>query len=502
MTARHVLSAKPCFFALSVITLAACGPGTPRIDGVPGAPPSPSQPWREPAQVMTPPAEAAAAATPPALPQTLSIADVVDIALRNNPATQISWAQARSAADLYGAARGTLLPTVNGNVVASRSTTTTQTTQNPAASKADSLTGTSATSVATNRKDLTPSITLNYLLLDFGGRNANIDVARQTAIAADLSHNATIETTILTVEDAAFNFLASRALRDAQRISVDQARTALDAANARHNVGVATVADVLQAQTALSQAELQLESLQGTLDVTRGSLAANMGLPANAHFDIPEVPADTSVYFVTDSVDAFIGEAVRFRPELAAARAQAKAASDQIAVARSAEFPSLNLSSTASRDYAQPPRFNSRQFSMQLGLQVPIFNGFTRDYNLKSAQDLLIAANARTELTRQQIEFQVFSSYYSLRTSTDRVRTSEALLASATESERVARGRYQEGVGSIVDLLIAQSALASARAQEIDARWTWRMSLAQLAHDVGTLGLRGEPILTPTGPAR
>jgi outer membrane protein TolC len=85
-----------------------------------------------------------------------------------------------------------------------------------------------------------------------------------------------------------------------------------------------------------------------------------------------------------------------------------------------------------------------------------------------------------------------------LKTAADRVRTAADLLASATESESVARGRYREGVGSIVDLLIAQSALADSRAQDAQARWQWHSSLAQLAHDVGVLGLHGET-LAPLG---
>jgi len=62
----------------------------------------------------------------------------------------------------------------------------------------------------------------------------------------------------------------------------------------------------------------------------------------------------------------------------------------------------------------------------------------------------------------------------------------------------VARGRYAEGVGSIIDLLTTQSALADARAQAIQSRWTWYFALAQLARDAGVLGTRGEPNLTLT----
>ena len=110
-------------------------------------------------------------------------------------------------------------------------------------------------------------------------------------------------------------------------------------------------------------------------------------------------------------------------------------------------------------------------------------------------------APARAAATKQQIIQQVFTAYYTLRTSTDRVRTSRDLLASATQSELVARERYREGVGSIVDLLIAQTALANAAAQSIDARWQWRSALAQLAHDVGILNTRGDTSFSPLTPA-
>jgi len=42
-----------------------------------------------------------------------------------------------------------------------------------------------------------------------------------------------------------------------------------------------------------------------------------------------------------------------------------------------------------------------------------------------------------------------------------------------------------------VDLLTAQSALATARAQQVQARWTWQTALAQLAHDTGVLDTTG-----------
>ena len=65
--------------------------------------------------------------------------------------------------------------------------------------------------------------------------------------------------------------------------------------------------------------------------------------------------------------------------------------------------------------------------------------------------------------------------------------TTADLARSAKESEAVALGRYKEGVGSILDLLSAQSAMADARSQQVQAQWGWFMALAQLTHDAGLL---------------
>ncbi len=438
-----------------------------------------------------PPAVAAAAsrdtghlASSTAAVKQLTLAEIVDLALRNSPSTRLSWAQARAAADAYGSSQGRLFPTITAGVTANRG-----------------LSLATPGRPAVERSQYGPSISLAYTVLDFGGRSGAIDVTRQTAVAFDFTHNATVENTILQVEGAAFSFLSTRAQRDAQKVSVELATAALDAANERHRVGLATIADVLQARTARSQAELVLETLEGTLQVARGALAVAMGIPANSPFDIPEVPAADSVHFVTESVDSLIALAVRNRPELAAARAQAAAASSQIRVARSGYLPALAIGATGANNASNVSTFSGRTYSLNVGVQMPVFTGFANQYDVAAASEQYQAALARADATRQQVIQQVFTAYYTLRTATDRVRTAADLLASAIQSETVARERYREGVGSIVDLLVAQSALANARAQAVDVRWQWRTSLAQLAHDVGVLNARGDTTFSALTPA-
>ncbi len=475
---------RRALLALAPLALAACMSAPPGIDGVAGAPPQPASYWTPPKSLAAAPEAAppggVRALSPEAL-QRLTLPQAVDLALTNNPATRISWAQARAAADAYGVARGSLYPTVSAGESATRSKTLT-----------------TSTLVAGERTQYGPSVNLSYLVFDLGGRSGAIDVARQTAIAADLSHNVTVQNTILAVEGAIYTYLGTRALRDADSAAVGEAAANLAAAEARHDVGLATLGDVLQARTARSQARLNLESLEGQLHVARGALAVTMGLPANTPFDVPDVPAPDSLDAVTASVDSLIAVAVRRRPELAAVQAEARAAAAQVRAVRGAALPSLAFTGAGGYTNSDIGNYRGQTYSLSLGISIPVFAGFSHLYGVRAAQELSNAANATADSARQQIALQVFTSYYGLRTATNQVRTSADLLASAQESERVARGSYTEGVGDIVDLLLAQSALASAQAQAVQAQWQWRASLAQLAHDAGLLGIHGESLL-PTG---
>jgi TolC family type I secretion outer membrane protein len=463
-----------------MFVIAGCS-NPPRVNGAAGASPSPSVPWNAPVGAIKPEPvviPAVAAAVPADLQERirqLSLVDVVDLALRNNPATRASWAQARAAAATFGSARGAYYPNINGSATASRIQSA-ATLSRPAG----------------KRTEYAPSISLNYLLLDFGGRSGSIDRARQSLFAANLEHNATLQNTVLQAEVAYFTYMATSALLSAERSAIAQAQASLTAAERRNKVGLATIADVLQARTALSQERLNLETIQGNLQAARGSLASALGLPANLPFELEALPTVMPVGALTQSVDSVINDALRNRPDLAAARAQAAAAAAQIRVARSAEFPALTLGSTAARTYSTPRAFDGPSYNISLGLAIPLFNGFSRQYDVAAARAQADAASAFADQTRQNVITQVFVSYYALQTAEHRVATADELLASAQQSVQVAAGRYREGVGSILDLLTAQTALANAQAQQVQTRWQWYTSLAQLARDAGVLGPRGD----------
>ena len=472
---------------ISTLLLAGCV-GTPSVSGVRGASPRPEVPWTPPEEALPRVIAADTSAllvVPPELAERirrLTLAEIVDLGLRGNPTTRLAWANAQTAASVYGAERGAWLPTVDAEVNAARLKT--------AASQGRT---------AVEQSVITPAVTLNYLLLDFGGRSGRVAGARQRLLSAGFLHNAAIQDVVLQIQVAYFQYLANRALLQAQRTTVEEARTNLTAAEERRRVGLATVADVLQARTAASQAQLDLQTIEGNVQTTRGALALSLGLPATLPFDVDSSAAIAQVAPLADSVDAIIATALRGRPDLAASRAEVEAALAGVTEARGGLLPSLGFSATGGRTYATTIPDGANSYTLSLGLSIPLFNGFARQHDLRAAEYAAEAARARTESLRQDVVFQVFRAYYSLQTATRRVRTAEDLLASATQSNEVALGRYKAGVGTVLDLLAAQSALASARAQQVDARLAWSVSLAQLAHDAGVLdpGVEHPLRLTP-----
>lgn len=431
---------------------------------------APNVRWTPPSNAVPPPLPKAELVAPP---DALTLDQAIDIALKNNPDTRAAWFAARAAEAALGSERSAYFPEVDLNASFTR-------TRN-AAQGGRSI---------TLSNSFGPSLTINYLLFDFGGRAATIEEARQTLIATSFAQNQTIQNVILRVEQSWYGYLGAKSLLASEDATVKERQASLDAANARHNAGVATIADVLQAQTALSQAQLNYETFEGNLREFEGSLSTAMGLPPTTKFSTTnELASDVPVDVIHGAVDELIARAEAARPDLAAARAGVERSRNRIKEMRSAGLPTFSFSSSiASTTFRGAANVTTQPYSYGVTMRFPAFTGWRTQYDVRQAREQEQQAIEEARGLQQQIDLQVWSSYYALQTSAQRVKTSHDLLTAAQQSADVARSRYRAGVGSILDLLTAEAALESARGQEVSARADWFLAMAQLAHDVGTLG--------------
>jgi TolC family type I secretion outer membrane protein len=403
----------------------------------------------------------------------LALADVVERALCNNPQTHQAWATARFQAAQLGVARSAFLPSVSATGSLSRN-------------RSDGAAAIGAAGGATSFNEQQAGIALSYLLYDFGQRDATLENARQVLAAANASQDATVQSVFLSALQAYYQLFAAQAAADATKESERSSLQSLNAATARYGFGTATPADKLQAQTAYSQAVLNRIQAEGTAKTAEGTLANVMGLDANR---LPSIVAPTarvpSRQFERD-LDRLIAEARQARPDLAAAEAQVKAAEANVEAAKASGRPTISLSTTWNYTNANDsPVIHSS--AIGVSVNIPLFTGFATTYRVRAAQAQAAGAGAQRDLLRQEVALDVWKAYQSLVTQTQAVQSSEDLLTSATESERVASGRYRAGVGTILDVLTAQSALASARQQNIQALYTWYTAKAALAQAMGQL---------------
>jgi outer membrane protein TolC len=476
--------------------IAGCFHNPPDIGGKPSAPTMPDKFWAPPKDAIR-----KDSITPAALPadvesrlQNLTLADIVDVALRNNPATQASYANARVAGATFGASEGAYYPQVTIGGVGQRIKVVTG-----SSSKPDTI-GVPTTGI---RDNLQPTATISWLLLDVGGRQGSIDAAKEATFVASYTHNATVQNVVLQAESAYFTYNAAKALLEADKTTLQEDSTNLASTQARHNVGVATIADVLQAQTVLSQQVLIVEGDSGNVLTARGGIALALGLPATTSYDIQAIPPTTPIGDITDRIDTLVQTAIRDRPDLAALRSQIGVEQAGVTQARSSLLPTLSFNATGGSTYSDQILFTGVSYTLTLQLSMPLFTGFTNQWNLFAAQERVKAAKANAEALKQTVIYQVVTDYAGLQTATQRVRSADALLQSAQQSEEVAAGQYKEGVGTIVNLLTAQAALAAARAQQVQARWTWYTALVQLSHDAGTLEVHGgAPIHVAPDPSK
>lgn len=396
----------------------------------------------------------------------LSLFEVVDIALCNNPQTREVWASARIQAAQVGVSKAAYLPALSLNAGSSRNWP--------------------ANGASYNQRTI--GLSLSYLIYDFGARSADLESAQQLLNAASYTRDSQIQNVFLAAVQSFYQTQSTSAALDAARESEAAAKVSFEAAQARYLAGSATPADRFSAQTAYSQATLNRITASGTHQIARGTLANVMGLDVSQPIELVAADPLPRPEDFQRNIAALIDQARDLRPDLRAAEAQVKSAQANSEAARAAALPTISLGANSNYQGIMGNGM-SRGSSVGITLTAPIFSGYAPTYRIRSADAQVEVKQAQLEKLRLQVALDVWNAYQNLTTATQAISATADLLRSATQSERVASGRYKAGVGVILDVLNAQSALANARQQEIQARFNWNVSRATLAQAMGELDI-------------
>jgi len=444
-----------------------------------------------------------------------SLSELIDIAQSSNPETRRAWNLARDAALTVGITKSTYLPRLTATVVGGYNHS-----RNDGASPSISNGGVTGDIINSGLNGLNSALGgirnsrsgageiqtlgLEWLLFDFGKREAIIAATEQAQIATNILFTAAHQKIIYNVTTAYYTHAAAQNRVALLHKAQDNARFVEAAATARLHQGQGTIIDVTQARQATAQTELRLVQAEGDEQNTALELLNAIGLSPNTKLETLDISGRPLGLNDIRLTDALVQQAVSRRPDVLAAYAHAKAAKSRVQAAKSEFLPKifmtgnvayttgrLALSSVPGVGSEASPTLNlsSNAFSSLImgGITVPIFDGGTRVALLKQAEDQSDSAEATVQQTIDSSVKQIVAAENALHTSLSAYAASEKLETAAMTGFKASTAAYQSGVGSMTQVSISQNAYLDAMLSHSDAYYTALIAAASLAFGTGSL---------------
>jgi outer membrane protein len=418
---------------------------------------------------------AQAAPVPPttrAVGRVLTLDECIAIALEAQPSIQATLYDYAAARARVREAFSPLLPQLAGTATATRSNSTVLTTS--------TATGRTVAVVVSRQPADTflAQVQLSQLLFDFGKTLAATQVARKLAEVSAEGVELQRQLITLTVKEAYTNILLAQRLIRVQEQALERAELNLSSAKGFVDVGTQPLSTAVRAEVDVANAKVDLINARNALRTARVALNTAMAVDASAQTEIKD-----NLEYEPTTIDraALRAEAIRQSPEYRQARLQSSAAEAGVQAASRNFLP--NISGTGS--YGGTQLDLNPTWSLGLAFTWNIFDGGNRVAAYAEAKANLGAASARVKVAELTLIQNLEQAEIAVEAAQERIQAARVLIASSQENFRLAQGRFDVGVGTILELTDAQLALTQASNTEAQALADYRIALAQLDRAAG-----------------
>ncbi len=421
----------------------------------------------------------------------LSLAELLDIALQNNPTTKQTWAMARSSAAQYGESLSPFFPNIQFSGFYYRQKSGFPQVGAPVATAGQpvTLTGGVTTGVTTQYfTEAGPDVILSYTLFDFGQRTAASMAARESLYYADLTHNQQIQTVLQTVMGDYYGYLYQLSVQKADEANLANAQMALDAANEKFSLGLAALGDVAQARTQYLQSKINLTTQRQNVENAFAQLAVDIGLPANVPFRVQPLPEQVASEPLLEDIDNLVAMAQVQRQDFLAAQANLRSKEASLLGAQRALMPVITSQLSTGRYWFNGDLSEkSNHWTALFSVSFPIFNGYLTKNQVRNAEANVELSRAQLLQTELSMIQSVTTAHMGVKTAAMNMNDSGEYLKAAELEFNIALTNYKVGTMTILNVINAQSSVADARAKKANAQKDWFLSLAQIAYATGSL---------------
>jgi outer membrane protein TolC len=411
--------------------------------------------------------------------QLLTIEDAVRIGLENHPRLRSSGERIGTTEAQLGQQMAAYYPTVTLNSFYRSGTAGSTGVSNPKG--ADSYNSQAAA---------------NLTLYNFGKREGSVQAARENLDVSKQDFATTSQDIVLAIKQAYYDYLTAIALVNVRKDTVRNRDLLVKQARGFFEVGTRAKIDVARAEANLYTAQADLIAAENTVKINWVILRNAMGSPR-----LPEQPVaeDSPEVVFTMNLSGARDVAFDARSELKSFEAQKRSSDQSLAVARRSHLPDLVFDTFYGRTHRSNETVKVENnhtttldifplkpiWQVQLSLNIPIFDGFRTTNRVEEALHNYNSVKALEENQRQQIALDVEQSYLKVVETQERIKATASAALAAKENVDLARGRYEVGVGSIIEVTDAETLYTDAQTTYIRTVYDYKIADAKLARAMG-----------------
>ena len=406
--------------------------------------------------------------------QPITLSEALEAAKRNNRELQVSILELERSQAALREAQAALLPTlsVNGEVANSRSVDETR--QFDIARKTNPNVGD-----APSRTRFTGQAQLTYNVYTSGRRQANIKAAEEQVRINELAVESKSEEIRLNVSKEYYDLQQADEQVRINDSAVKNAQASLRDAVNLEKAGVGTRFDVLRSQVNLANSQQDLTNAISQQQIARRRLAVRLSLPQSVNISAAD-PVQVAGLWDKNLEESII-LAYQNRPELQQQLAQRNINEQQRRQALASLGPQVSLVASYNLlDVFNDQTNVSDGYSLGVQASLNLFDGGAAKARAAQAKTNIRIAETQFAEQRNQIRFQVEQAFSTRLSNLENVQTAQAALEQAKEALRLARLRFQAGVGTQTDVINAENDLTRSEGNRIRAILDYNRALAEL----------------------
>jgi outer membrane protein len=330
----------------------------------------------------------------------------------------------------------------------------------------------------------------SQLIYDFGKTGALVNQAKADSRVASGELERVREVVVQNVRQAYFNLLQARRLVGVADANLSRSDLNLRSAQGFYDVGTKPKSDVTNAEVQVANARVGVIRARNLVRISETTLANALGLEATVPIEIED-----NLNYEPVSLDSaqLLAEALGNRPELRQAQARLDSARAQLSGARARYLPDITVNGSAGTSSGDAVISTNGvagvsfadNWSIAGQISWNLFEGFFTQAKIKETEALVDTARADYETFELQVRLDVEQAYITVTEAAERIGATDKEMEAARENLRLAQGRYDAGVGTILDLTDAQLSLTNAEADNVTALTDYRVGLAVLDRVVG-----------------